>query len=403
MDSLTQIVLGAAMGEAVLGKKIGNRAMMWGALGGTIPDLDIIGNAFLDKIDAIDFHRGISHSFAFSIIAAFLLAWLTYRLYKWKGRHWVEFVLAVGFHVFIFTAISGIIYIASKSWLGTAISAIIGIGLIPKIFKNYITDKDDFEKPSLNDWRWMWFLALVTHPILDSFTVYGTQLFAPFSNFRVAFNNISVADPAYTLLFLAGGIIPVALYHRSAKRRRWFLYGGILLSSAYMLFTLFNKLQVNKVMESTLATKEISYTRYMTNPSILNNVLWSGTVESDSFYYQGLYSKFDHEKSFKLNSIPKNHHLIADAKSDDKVINILKWFSNDYYHILVRRDGMLQFNDMRYGTFRGDSYDEEDFIFRFVIEKGNDGYYDLIKEIAGGPDGKEAEMFTELMTRLKGI
>jgi len=38
-----------------------------------------------------------------------------------------------------------------------------------------------------------------------------------------------------------------------------------------------------------------------------------------------------------------------------------------------------------------------------VIEKGNDGYYDLIKEIAGGPDGKEAEMFTELMTRLKGI
>jgi len=73
MDSLTQIVLGAAMGEAVLGKKIGNRAMMWGALGGTIPDLDIIGNLFLDKIDAIAFHRGISHSFAFSIAATFLL------------------------------------------------------------------------------------------------------------------------------------------------------------------------------------------------------------------------------------------------------------------------------------------------------------------------------------------
>jgi len=266
-----------------------------------------------------------------------------------------------------------------------------------------MTDKDDFESPSLNDWRWMWFLALVTHPILDSFTVYGTQLFAPFSDYRVAFNNISVADPIYTLLFLAGGIIPAALFHRSTKKRRWFLYGGILLSSMYMSFTAMNKMKVNKVMESTMANKEISYSKYMTNPSILNNVLWTGTVESDDHYHQGLYSFFDKKDNFKLNSIPKNHHLIADAKADDKVINILKWFSNNYYHILVRRDGMLQFNDMRYGTFRGDSFDEDDFIFRFVIEKGDDGYYKLIKEIAGGPDGREKEMFIQLWNRIKGI
>lgn len=403
MDSLTQIVLGAAMGEAVLGKKIGNRAMMWGALGGTIPDLDIIGNLFLDKIDAIAFHRGISHSFTFSIVVTFLLAWLTYRLYQWKGKHSLEFILAVGIHVFIVTAMTGIIYIASNSWIGTGLSAIIGLGLIFTIFKNYMTDKDDFESPSLNDWRWMWFLALVTHPILDSFTVYGTQLFAPFSDYRVAFNNISVADPIYTLLFLAGGIIPAALFHRSTKKRRWFLYGGILLSSMYMSFTVLNKMKVNKVMETTMANKVISFSKYMTNPSILNNVLWTGTVESDDHYHQGLYSFFDKEDNFKLNSIPKNHHLIADAKADDKVINILKWFSNDYYHILVRRDGMLQFNDMRYGTFRGDSFDEDDFIFRFVIEKGDDGYYKLIKEIAGGPDGKEKEMFIQLWNRIKGI
>ncbi len=403
MDSLTQIVLGAAMGEAVLGKKIGNRAMAWGALGGTIPDLDVIGNLFLDKIDAIAFHRGISHSFTFAVIATFILAFLTCRLYQWKQKHIVEFGLASIFHVLIFAAIGGIVLVVVESWVGFTLVVLIGLLGLRRMVTNYIENKSDYVAPTISEWRWMWFLALITHPILDSFTVYGTQLFAPFSDYRVAFNNISVADPIYTFLFLAGGIIPVALYHRSTKTRRWFLYSGIFLSSLYMALTLYNKLQVGKVMESTLAAQEISYSKYMTNPSILNNLLWSGTVATDSLYYQGLYSVFDKKKNFKLNSIPKNHHLIADAKPDDKVINILKWFSNNYYHILIRRDGKLQFNDMRYGTFRGDSYDEDDFIFRFVIEKGSDGYYSLIKEIAGGPDGEEKKMFGELWNRVKGI
>ena len=41
MDSVTQITLGAAVGEAVLGRKIGGRAMLWGAIAGTLPDLDV--------------------------------------------------------------------------------------------------------------------------------------------------------------------------------------------------------------------------------------------------------------------------------------------------------------------------------------------------------------------------
>ena len=65
MDSLTQIVLGAAVGELALGKKIGNRAMIWGAIGGTIPDLDVLANAFMHPIDSLAFHRGITHSIFF--------------------------------------------------------------------------------------------------------------------------------------------------------------------------------------------------------------------------------------------------------------------------------------------------------------------------------------------------
>jgi len=62
MDSLTQIVLGAAVGEVVLGKKIGNRAMLLGAIGGTIPDMDVMGQFFLSEIDNLAFHRGATIS-----------------------------------------------------------------------------------------------------------------------------------------------------------------------------------------------------------------------------------------------------------------------------------------------------------------------------------------------------
>ena len=68
MDSFTQIVLGAAVGEAVLGKKVGNKAMLWGAIAGTIPDLDVLFKLFLDAVTSNELHRGFSHSLLFSLL-----------------------------------------------------------------------------------------------------------------------------------------------------------------------------------------------------------------------------------------------------------------------------------------------------------------------------------------------
>ena len=143
MDSLTQIVLGAACGEAVLGKKIGNKALLFGAIGGTIPDLDVFTGPlfYKNEIDVMLFHRSFMHSILFSVLAAFLLGWLVHKLYN-SGKR--------------------------------------------------------LHTTTQNDWAKLFFWSLFTHPLLDCFTPYGTQLFAPFSNYRVAFNNIAVADPLYT-------------------------------------------------------------------------------------------------------------------------------------------------------------------------------------------------------------
>ena len=77
MDSLSQIVLGAAVGEAVLGKKLGNRAMVWGAVAGTLPDMDVLGQYFLSELDNLAFHRGISHSLTATVLGSLFFGWAT--------------------------------------------------------------------------------------------------------------------------------------------------------------------------------------------------------------------------------------------------------------------------------------------------------------------------------------
>ncbi len=332
MDSLTQIVLGASVGEVVLGKKIGNRAMIWGAIAGTIPDLDIIGNLFMTEIEALAFHRGISHSIFFGVTFSFLIAFLVNR---WYGRY-----------------------------------------------------ENDAKRVHLNvgykSWYIFFFWCIFTHPILDSFTSYGTQLFAPFSNYRVAFDNISVADPLYTLPFLIC-LVVAAFYNRSNPKRRFWNYLGLGVSSLYMLITLLNANIVNQRFETKLKERDIDYVRARVSPTILNNILWLGVAEGRDSFYINYHTLWNTKAYQKMDVVAKNHFLL-EAKSDDKTINILKWFSNNYYSVIELENDTLQFNDMRFGTFSQDYKNGKDYVFHFIIHKNDKGKYDLIRANAGPPD-----------------
>ncbi|MEM6335335.1 MAG: metal-dependent hydrolase, partial [Bacteroidota bacterium] len=65
MDSATQIILGASVGEAVLGRRVGTKAAVWGAFGGLLPDLDILAYPFLDTVGELYVHRGFTHGVLF--------------------------------------------------------------------------------------------------------------------------------------------------------------------------------------------------------------------------------------------------------------------------------------------------------------------------------------------------
>ncbi|GAB5538287.1 MAG: metal-dependent hydrolase [Salibacteraceae bacterium] len=155
MDSLTQIVLGAAVGEAVLGKKVGNKAMLYGAIAGTIPDLDVLARQFTDTTMALEMHRGFTHSVVFSLLFAPLFGWLVTRYERHR----------------------------------------------------------DFK-----DWSWLFFWAFFTHPILDAHTTWGTQLFWPL-DLRLAFQTIFVIDPVYTVPFLMCLILALVQKRSNPKRQ----------------------------------------------------------------------------------------------------------------------------------------------------------------------------------------
>jgi inner membrane protein len=47
MDSLTHIVLGACLGEVLLDRKLGRKAMLWGAIAQSAPDIDFLANLWM--------------------------------------------------------------------------------------------------------------------------------------------------------------------------------------------------------------------------------------------------------------------------------------------------------------------------------------------------------------------
>lgn len=409
MDSLTQIVLGASMGEAIAGKKLGNRAMLWGGIAGTIPDLDVFAGFFgMSEIDSLAFHRAISHSLLFAVVAPLLLSFFTRwyysneKHYNHKGKRIIVAILGILFMLFCGLIINAIPYVFSGglSYLALMISLVLFFFFSRRLLKNYIPRKEIVDNLSLPHWYLFFFVCIVTHPLLDCCTGYGTQLFQPFSDMRVAWHNISVADPIYTFGYL-GFLIAAACLRKEHRWRSILNYCGIIWGLLYMAWTVRNKIFVNDVMEENIQKSEIQAERYLTTPTIFNNVLWNCVAETDSAYYTGNYSLNDSNRNIGLNEIPKNWNLIE--YKDDYAFKKLVWFSDGFYNVIRKNQDTLQFNDLRYGTYiGGDWRNPKDYIFSFLLVTKPDGTYDFHENNQRPDEASQKKMLRIMWNRIIG-
>ncbi|HRW76511.1 MAG: metal-dependent hydrolase [Lewinellaceae bacterium] len=380
MDSLTQITLGAAVGELVLGRKIGNKAMLWGAIGGTIPDLDVFARVWMNEIDALAVHRGFSHSILFASLAPFLLGFLVDRFYQrgyhqLKGVRWAFFSLWLLFYSAISLGMTWLFREASPLLVGGMMvtTGAGGVLLARHWWRDYLQRASDPPEATYADWVKLFFWAILTHPLLDAFTAYGTQLFVPFSDYRVAFNVVAIVDPIYTVPFLAAVILASTMARDSRLRYRVNM-AGLVWSTGYLMLCTLNKQHIDRVFQRSLEAQGIQAHRFSASPTIFNNLLWQGVAETDSTYYLGMYSLMDSSALIqRFETVPRQQE-IPEATPDDHALRILRWFTKGYYYVIPKGDGHYVFNDLRYGAFGGEGPIEERFIFSFDLRPGPNGF-----------------------------
>lgn len=332
MDSLTQIVLGAAVGEAVLGKKAGNKALLYGAIAGTIPDLDVFFGRYTDTITAIEWHRGFSHSLLFCILAAPILGWLINRLERKLNLGW-------------------------------------------------------------KDWAKLFFWGLFTHPILDAFTTWGTQLFWPL-DLRIAFNAIFVIDPLYTLPFLLCTVL-VLFYKRDSEKRKQINRLGLKISTFYLLSTLVVKWVATQQFEKALQVQNIEYAQISTRPAPFNTIVWNANIDTPNHYLLADYSFMD-SQTITFKKYPKKREASQEIEKDKNVQRLIQ--ISEGWYILEEVNGNWYFNDLRFGKIpKKDG--SESFTFSYLLE-GNNNNYKATEVPKTGQDA--AFLFNGIWNRING-
>jgi inner membrane protein len=308
MDSLTHIALGACIGELFTDKQFGKKAMLWGAMAQSIPDIDFIAGFWLSPTADLIAHRSFTHSILFALLITFFMA-----------------VVAERFH----------------------------------------------RPHNISLKKWMWFLGteVFVHLLLDGFNNYGTGWFKPFTDKRFTFNAIYVVDPFFSLPGILG-CLALILLHSTHHRRIVWARTTIIMTLFYLGYALFNKYEVSKPLPDLAKKEGITYDRYFTTPAPLNTWLWFVVFEKKEGYYTGYRSVFDTTQSLDLHWHAKNELLLKPIADHQEVFE-LKKFSQGYYTIEQKKDTLI-FNDLRFGQVVGWHDATQPFVFHYFLSHPND-------------------------------
>jgi inner membrane protein len=308
MDSLTHVVLGACIGELFTDKQFGKKAMIWGALTQSIPDIDFIAGFWLSPTADLIAHRSFTHSILFALLVAFFLG-----------------IAAERFH----------------------------------------------RPHNISLKKWMFFIGteLFVHLLLDGFNNYGIGWFEPFTDKRFTFNAIYVADPLFSLPAIVGCIALIALHSTHHKRVIW-ARTSIIMTSFYLFYALFNKYEVSKPLPEFAKKQNIQYDRFFTTPAPFNTWLWFVVYEKKDGFYTGYRSVFDTIGYIDLQWHARNEYLLKPV-ADHKEVFDLKKFSQGYYTVEQKKDTLI-FNDLRFGQVVGWHDAKQSFVFHYYLSHPED-------------------------------
>ena len=303
MDSLTHIALGACIGESFFDKGFGKKAMWWGALAQSIPDIDFISSFWLTTSESLLAHRGFTHSILFLLLIVPSMAFIANNVHKPRNisiRKWILFFL----------------------------------------------------------------VEVLIHLFIDAFNNYGIGWLEPFSHERFSFNIIYVVDPFFSFPIGLAFIILIFLNSHHVKRKIWWRI-GIFFPLFYLAYCTSNKLVVNNKIESLLKRNKSIQSNYFFTPAPLQNWLWFVVIADSIGYKIGYYSVFDNTDNIKFHFFSKNKYLL-DTVSDHENLQRLIRFSKGYY-IVSNNNDTLAFSDLRFGQVNGWINSSNKFVFHYYL------------------------------------
>ncbi|MBT8079574.1 MAG: metal-dependent hydrolase [Gammaproteobacteria bacterium] len=299
MDSVTQAALGASIAGVCAPKGHRRKALLAGALLGTLPDMDVMID-FGGAVENFTYHRGFSHSLF--VLAPFsIVLWLLLKRLWAPARE------------------------APVRWL-LAIS-----------------------------------LALVTHPLLDAHTAYGTQLFWPMSVTPTMWATMFIIDPLYTLPLLVG--VVAAVFWPGSSRSNSLLAAGVVLSTVYLAWSWLGQSLARNHADESLAEMGLQDAPVFVVPGPFNTLLWRVVVMTDDGYLEGFDSLLVDEGNMQFSAYTSDYAALREA-SDVWAVAQLRWFANDFVRADVRNDRLV-ITDLRMGS-------EPNYVFRHVAAaRGN--------------------------------
>jgi inner membrane protein len=302
MDSITQMLLGASVAAAIAPPGHRRAALLAGAALGTLPDLDgfAINALTSDPVARMTWHRGPSHS----LLVLPLLAWALWAWFRSRGGR---------------------------------------VAAAPR--------------------RWFWVIqaTLLTHPLLDAFTVYGTQLLWPMPMGPVMWSSVFIIDPLFTLCLLAGVLVAAIAGTRPLARHA--LVAGLALGTGYLGWSLAAKALVEREAGRTLASLGLADARRFSVPMPFSTLLWRVVAMTPDGFVEGERSLVADRGPIRFRQYrfdPGARSALA-AVADAPAVQRLHWFNHGFMKPQLR-GGKLVLSDLRMGA-------EPDYSFNFAVAK----------------------------------
>ena len=286
MDPVTQGVLGATATQPFAHAKEKWVAAALGFLSGMAADLDVLIRSSSDPLLALEYHRHFTHSLIFIPIGALICALVLHRF-------------------------------------------------IPSIRRTLSFGK-----------AYLYSLAgYATHALLDACTTYGTQLFWPFSDARVAWNTVSVIDPLFTLPLIF--ILLLAILRKSTLLS----YLAVAYVFFYMSLGLLQNHRAKEAAAELALSRGHQPTQLGVKPSFANLIAWKSVYLFDGRFYVDAIrvlaatSVIEGGSTEKL-MVEKHFPWLAQSSQQAKDVERFAWFSN--YHLGIDPHNPNRVIDIRY-------------------------------------------------------